>query len=115
MVALGLSLDAAYALHALSLFTAPLVALVIWRHFQRHRLQLALVVGGAGAALLMAHLVGHLLVPDGVPDWSVVADRLGTALLLAGTVIDAIALNGWVVTQRQRLAAAAADFRLAPA
>ena len=115
LVALGLSLDAAYALHALSLFTAPLVALVIWRHFQRHRLQLALVVGGAGAALLMAHLVGHLLVPDGVPDWSVVADRLGTALLLAGTAIDAIALNGWVVTQRQRLAVAAADFRLAPA
>lgn len=115
LVALGLSLNVAYSLHALSLFTAPLVALVIWRHFQRHRLQLAFVVGGAGAALLMAHLVGHLLVPDGVPAWSVVADRLGTALLLVGTVIDAIALNRWVVTQRERLAVAAADFQLAPA
>jgi len=115
LVAVGLSLDAAYVLHGLSLFTAPLVALLIWRHVLRHRLQLAIAVGGAGAALLVAHLVGHLVVPDGVPPWSVVADRLGTALLLAGTIIDAIALNRWVVSQRQRLAVAAADFRLAPA
>ena len=115
LVALGLSLDAAYALHALSLLTAPLVALVIWRHFQRHGLQAAVLVGGAGAALLLAHLIGHLMVPDGVPGWSVVADRIGTMLLLAGTIIDAIALNRWVAGQRQRLAVAAADFRLAPA
>jgi RNA polymerase sigma-70 factor (ECF subfamily) len=115
LLALGMSLDLAYALHALSLFTAPLVALVIWRHFQRHRVQLALLVGVAGAALLVAHLIGHLVVPDGVPAWSVVADRLGVGLLLAGTVIDAIALNRWVMNQRKRLAVAAADFRLMPA
>ena len=115
LVALGLSLDVAYSLHALSLFTAPLVALVIWRHFQRHGVQLALILGGAGAAMLMAHLVGHLVVTNGVPDWSVVADRLGTSLLLAGTIIDAIALNRWVLGQRTRLATAAAGFRLAPA
>jgi len=52
---------------------------------------------------------------DGVPDWSVVADRVGTVLLLAGTVLDAIALNQWVDSQRKRLAVAAAAFRLAPA
>jgi RNA polymerase sigma factor (sigma-70 family) len=115
LVALGLSLDAAYVLHGLSLLTAPLVAVLIWRHVQRHGLQLALAVGGAGAALLVAHLIGHLMVPNGVPGWSVVADRLGTTLLLAGTIIDAIALNRWVVGQRERLAYAAANFRLAPA
>jgi RNA polymerase sigma-70 factor (ECF subfamily) len=115
LLALGMSLDVAYSLHALSLITAPLVAFVIWRHFQRHRLQLAVFVGAVGAALLVAHLIGHLVVPDGVPGWSVVADRLGTALLLVGTVIDAIALNHWVTSQRQRLAVAAADFRLMPA
>jgi hypothetical protein len=107
--------DVAYGLHGLSLITAPLVALVLWRHFQRHRVQLGVVVGGVGAAMLVAHLAGHIVVPVGVPDWSVVADRLGTTLLLAGTVIDAIALNRWVVSQRERLAVAAADFRLAPA
>lgn len=115
LIALGMSLDFAYALHALSLFTAPLVALLIWRHFTRHRVQLALAVGVAGAALLVAHLVGHIVVAEGVPGWSVVADRVGTGLLLAGTVIDAVALNKWVTGQRKRLAVAAADFRLVPA
>jgi RNA polymerase sigma factor (sigma-70 family) len=115
LVALGMSLDVAYGLHALSLFTAPLVVLVLWRHFRRHGNELGLLVGTAGAAMLMAHLVGHLVVANGVPDWSMVADRLGTVLLLAGTVIDAIALNQWVGSQRTRLAAAAATFRLMPA
>jgi RNA polymerase sigma factor (sigma-70 family) len=115
LVALGMSLDVGYALHGLSLVTAPLVALVLWRHVQRHGMQLAVVVGGAGAVMLVAHLVGHIVVPDGVPGWSVVADQLGTALLLAGTIIDAIALNRWILSQRERLAVAAADFRLAPA
>jgi RNA polymerase sigma-70 factor (ECF subfamily) len=115
LVALGMSLDVAYGLHALSLLTAPLVALVLWRHFRRHGRELGLVVGSAGAAMLVAHLIGHIVVADGVPDWSMVADRLGTVLLLTGTVIDAIALNQWVGSQRTRLAAAAAAFRLAPA
>jgi len=115
LVALGMSLDVAYGLHALSLLTAPLVVLILWRHFQRHGRELGLVVGSAGAAMLVAHLVGHLVVADGVPDWSVVADRLGTVLLLAGAVLDAIALNQWVNSQRKRLAVAAAAFGLAPA
>lgn len=115
LVALGMNLNVAYGLHALSLLTAPLVFLIVWRHFRKHGRQLAVLAGGAGAALLVAHLIGHVVVADGVPDWSVVADRLGTALLLAGTVIDAVALNRWVRGQRDRLALAAADFRLAPA
>lgn len=115
LVALGLSLDIAYGLHALSLITAPLVVLIIWRHFRKHGRQVAVIAGGAGGALLVAHLIGHIVVADGVPDWSVVADRLGTALVLAGTVIDAVALNRWVIGQRSRLAWAAANFRLAPA
>jgi hypothetical protein len=115
LVALGVSLNIAYGLHALSLATAPLVFLIIWRHCRKHRRQLAVIAGGAGAALLVAHLVGHLVVADGVPDWSVVADRLGTILLLAGAVIDAFALNRWVGGQRDQLALAAANFRLVPA
>jgi RNA polymerase sigma-70 factor, ECF subfamily len=115
LLALGMSLDTAYTLHGLSLLTAPLVALLIWRHFKRHQVELAVAVGGVGATLLVAHLVCHLVVPTGIPTWSVLADRFGTVLLLAGTVIDAIALNRWVGGQRARLAAAAADFRLVPA
>jgi len=115
LVALGMSLDIAYGLHALSLFTAPIVALVLWSHFRRHGKELGLALGIAGAALLVAHLIGHLVVPVGVPDWSVVADRFGTVLLLAGTVLDAIALNRWIDSQRRRLATAAAGFRLTPA
>lgn len=115
LVALGLSLNIAYGLHALSLLTAPLVFLIIWRHFRKHRRHLAVILGGAGAALLVSHLVGHLVVADGVPDWSVLADRLGTILLLAATVVDAVALNRWVIGQRDRLAVAAANFRFAPA
>jgi RNA polymerase sigma factor (sigma-70 family) len=115
LIALGMSLDVAYGLHALSLLTAPLVVLVLWRHFRRHGSEFGLLVGTAGAAMLVAHLIGHLVVANGVPDWSMVADRLGTVLLLAGTVIDAVALNQWVGSQRTRLAAAAAAFRLVPA
>jgi RNA polymerase sigma-70 factor (ECF subfamily) len=115
LIALGLSLNIAYGLHALSLITAPLVFLIIWRHFRKHGRQLAVITGGVGAALLVGHLVGHLVVADVVPDWSVVADRLGTMLLLVATVIDAVALNRWVGGQRDRLALAAANFRLAPA
>lgn len=115
LIAIGLNLDAAYALHALSLLTAPLVLAIVWRHFRRHRNQIAVVVTGLGALLLIAHLVGHLLIPDGIPVWSVAADRLGTGLLLIGTVLDAVAVRAWVVGQRQRLAAAATSFRLAPA
>jgi hypothetical protein len=115
LIALGVSLNIAYGLHALSLLTAPLVFLIVGRHFRKHGRHLAVITSGAGAALLVAHLIGHLVVADGVPDWSVVADRLGTILLLAGTVIDAVALNRWVDGQRDRLALAAAAFRLAPA
>jgi RNA polymerase sigma factor (sigma-70 family) len=115
LVALGLSLDIAYGLHALSLITAPLVVLIIWGHFRKHGRRMAVIVGGAGGGLLVAHLIGHIVVADGVPDWSVLADRLGTALVLAGTLIDAVALNRWVVRQRSRLARAASNFRLAPA
>ncbi len=115
LLALGMSIDIGYALHALSLFTAPLVFLVVWRHFRRHQNQLAVGTTAIGALLLAAHLVGHLVVPDGMPGWSVVADRLGTGLLLAGTLFDAVALRSWLITQRQRLEAAATSFRLAPA
>jgi RNA polymerase sigma factor (sigma-70 family) len=112
LLALGLSLDVAYGLHALSLFAAPFVFLVLWRHFKRHANRLVLWMGGIGAALLVAHLVGHLLIPDGIPLWSVIADQLGTAMVLVGTLLDAGALRGWVRRQREQLAVAAADFRL---
>lgn len=115
LVALGMNLDIGYALHALSLFTAPLVLVVVWRHFRRHQKVVAVGVTGVGALLLVAHLIGHLVVPEGIPTWSVLADRLGTGLLLAGTLLDAVALRSWFIAQRQRLEAAATSFRLAPA
>jgi hypothetical protein len=115
LLALGMSLDVAYGLHALSLVTAPFVFLVLWRHFKRHANRLVLWTGGTGAALLVAHLVGHILIPDGVPPWSVVADQLGTGLVLLGSLLDAGALSGWVRRQRERLAVVAADFQLVPA
>ncbi len=115
LLALGMSLDVAYGLHALSLVAAPFVFVVLWRHFKRHANRLVLWTGGIGAALLVAHLVGHILIPDGVPPWSVVADQLGTGLVLLGTLLDAGALSAWVRKQRERLAVAAADFQLVPA
>lgn len=114
LMALGMSLDMAYALHALSLISAPLVVLIIWRHFRKHGHEIAVITAGTGAALLIAHLIGHMLVPDGVPGWSSAADRLGTALVLAGTIVDAIAVNRWAGAQRNRLAVAAASFHLRP-
>jgi RNA polymerase sigma-70 factor (ECF subfamily) len=115
LLALGMSLDVAYGLHALSLVTAPLVFLVLWRHFKRHASRLVLWYGGIGAVLLVAHLVGHFLVPGAIPLWSVIADQLGTALVLLATVLDASALSAWVRRQRQRLALAASDFQMATA
>jgi hypothetical protein len=115
LLALGMSLDVAYGLHALSLVTAPLVFLVLWRHFKRHASRLVLWYGGIGAVLLVAHLVGHFLVPGAIPLWSVIADQLGTALVLVATVLDASALSAWVRRQRQRLALAASDFQMATA
>lgn len=115
MLALGMSLDVAYGLHALSLITAPLVVLVLWRHLRRHRRLAAVYIGGAGAALLVAHLVGHLLVADGVPTWSAAADQVGTVLLLAGTILDAGEMRAWAIRQRRQLALAAADFKFVPA
>jgi RNA polymerase sigma factor (sigma-70 family) len=115
LLALGLNIGVAYGLHALSLVTAPLVVFVLYRHLRRHRERLALSVGGVGGALLIAHFIGHVLVAVGVPPWSVVADQLGTALLLGGTVLDAGALRAWALRQRKGLAIAAAGFRLVPA
>jgi RNA polymerase sigma factor (sigma-70 family) len=115
LLAIGMSLDVAYALHGLSLITAPLVFFILWRHFRRHHERIGLWVGGVGAALLIAHLVGHIVIAVGIPPWSVVADQLGTALLLGGALLDAGAMRSWVVRQRQRLASVAAEFQLAPA
>jgi RNA polymerase sigma-70 factor (ECF subfamily) len=115
ILALGISLDVAYGLHALSLVAAPFVFFVLWLHFRRHANRLVLWTGGTGAVLLVAHLAGHFLVPGGMPLWSVIADQLGTALVLVGTLLDAAALSGWVRGQRERLALAAADFRLVTA
>ena len=115
LLALGMSMDVAIGLHALSLVTAPLVFIVLWRHFKRHANRLVLWTGGIGAALLVAHLIGHFVIPVGIPLWSIVADQLGTALVLLGTLLDAGALSAWVRRQRQRLAMAASDFQMATA
>jgi hypothetical protein len=55
------------------------------------------------------------VIPDGIPPWSVVADQLGTALLVGGVLLDAGAMRSWVLRQRQRLALAAAEYQLVPA
>ena len=115
LTALGVSMGVSIGFHALSLATAPLVFLVIWRYIGRHRQQLALWAGGSGALLLVGHLVAHLLVLDGIPWWSVVADQVGTILLVAGALLDSTAFYRWKAAQQNGLALAASRFELRPA
>jgi len=115
LTALGVSMGVSIGFHALSLVTAPLVFLVIWRHFGRHRQRLALWAGGGGALLLLVHLVAHMLVPDGIPWWSVIGDQLGTILLVGGALLDSTAFYRWKAAQQNGLAVAASRFELRPA
>jgi RNA polymerase sigma factor (sigma-70 family) len=115
LTALGVSMGVNVGFHALSLVTAPLVFIVIWLHFGRHRQRLALWAGGGGALLLVIHLFAHLLVPNDIPLWSVVADQLGTILLLAGALLDSTAFYRWKAAQQTGLALAASRFELQPA
>lgn len=103
LLAVGMTVEVAYGLHALSLVTPPLVLLVLWRHFRRHDDRLVVWVGGAGALLLVTHMAVHFIT-DGVPMFSAVADQAGTVLLLLGALLDARATRRWVANQRRRLA-----------
>ena len=104
LAALGISLGVGVGLHALSLFTAPFVFLLLWRHFRRHRDHLVLWVGGAGALLLMGHLSAHLLDVRVYWVWAV-TNQLGTPLLILGGLLDMRAMRRWMTEQRNRMLA----------
>jgi hypothetical protein len=104
LAALGVSLGVGVGLHALSLVTAPFVFLLLWRHFRRHRDHLVLWAGGAGALLLVAHLMAHLL---GIRVYwaGAITNQLGTPLLILGSLLDARAMRRWMARQRSRMLA----------
>ncbi|HKW58233.1 MAG TPA: sigma-70 family RNA polymerase sigma factor [Candidatus Dormibacteraeota bacterium] len=102
LAALGVSMGVGVGFHALSLVTAPFVFLLLWRHFRRHRDHLVIWIGGAGALLLMGHLVAHLL---GVRVYWIgaVTNQLGVPLLILGSLLDMGAMRRWMAEQRKRM------------
>jgi RNA polymerase sigma factor (sigma-70 family) len=104
-LALGLGLTVGFGLHLVALATAPLVFVVLWRHFRRHRDRLAIHVGAAGALLLVVHLGIHLVpaAEGAAPLAFVISDQAGTGLLVAGAFLDWRAMRRWIADQRSRI------------
>jgi RNA polymerase sigma-70 factor (ECF subfamily) len=107
IIALGLGADATLGLHYFSVATGPLILWILARHFRRHRDPLGLWIAGIGALGLVVHLVLHALpgLEEGIP--FTISDQAGTALLLAGALVDWVAVRRWMAAQRDRLAAIA--------
>jgi RNA polymerase sigma-70 factor (ECF subfamily) len=107
VIGLGLGVDATTGLHYFSVATGPLILWVLARHFRRHRDPLGLGIAGVGALGLAVHLALHALpgLEEGLG--FTVSDQAGTALLLAGVLVDWVAVRRWMRIQRERLAALA--------
>ena len=104
LAALGVSLGIGVGFHALSLVSAPFVFLLLWRHFRRHRDHLVVWIGGAGALLLVGHLMLHLL--DVRVFWlGAVTNQVGVPLLILGSLLDMGAMRRWTAEQRKRMLA----------
>ena len=103
-LALGFGLTVSFGLHLVALATAPIVFVVLWRHFRRHRDRLAIHVGAAGALLLVVHVGIHLVpgVEGAAPLAFVISDQAGTGLLVAGAFLDWRAMRRWIADQRSR-------------
>ena len=107
LIATGLGVDAITGIHYFSVATGPLILWILIRHFRRHRDPLGLWIAGVGAVGLVAHLVLHALpgLEEGTP--FTISDQAGTALLLAGALVDWVAVRRWMAGQRSRLQALA--------
>jgi hypothetical protein len=107
LIATGLGVDALTGLHYFSVATGPLILWILARHFRRHRDPLGLWIAGVGAAGLVVHLLLHALpgLEEGLPFQ--LSDQAGTGLLLAGALIDWVAVRRWMADQRSRLQALA--------
>jgi RNA polymerase sigma-70 factor, ECF subfamily len=107
VISLGLGADLVMGLHYFSIVSGVLVLWILWRHFRRHRDPLGLSVAALGALALSIHLTLHALpgLEEGLPFKA--SDQWGTGLVLAGTLVDWVAVRRWMADQRARLQARA--------
>jgi RNA polymerase sigma-70 factor (ECF subfamily) len=108
-LAVGMSVGLSFGLHLIALATAPLVFVVLWRHFRRHRDTLGVRVGAVGALALSVHFGLHVIpgAEAGAPTLFTISDQFGTGVLLVGAFIDWRAMRRWMSDQRTRLEALA--------
>ena len=104
-LALGLSVSLSFGLHLIALATAPLVFVVLWRHFRRHRDALGMRVGAVGALAISIHFALHVIpgAEAALPMLFTISDQVGTGVLVAGAFIDWRAMRRWMSGQRTRL------------
>lgn len=104
-------------LHNIGLVLAPLAILPLWLNYRRHQRRLPLLLGVAGVAGILLHTLGHSgtwptsLMPEiwvGGPGW-IYGIRIGAALLVAGVVVNAVAMARWVSREKRSLAVCLAE------
>jgi RNA polymerase sigma-70 factor (ECF subfamily) len=107
IIGLGLGADVITGLHLFTVATGPLVVWVLVRHFRRHQDPFAIWIAAVGALALAVHFALHALpgLEDGLG--FTISDQAGTALVLAGALVDWLAMRRWVTGQREKLAAVA--------
>jgi RNA polymerase sigma factor (sigma-70 family) len=115
VISLGLGANMIMGLHYFSIVSGVLVVWILWRHFRRHRDPLGLSVAAVGGLGLLVHLTLHALpgLEEGSP--FKISDQAGTALVLAGTLVDWVAVRRWMANQRARLQALAPALGARPA
>lgn len=115
-----------YVLHDIGLALAPLAMIPLVLNYLRHRRRLPLLIGSLGIAAIVLHSLGHTgawPIPQlpafrlGADGWAY-AIRLGAAALFTGTMLNALAMAGWLSRQKRELACALAEggpgLRMAP-
>jgi RNA polymerase sigma-70 factor, ECF subfamily len=107
IISLGLGVDVITGVHLFTVATGPLVLWVLFRHRRRHRDPFGIWIAGVGALGLAIHLALHVL-PGLEAGWPfTISDQAGTALVLAGALVDWHAMRSWMGNQREKLAAVA--------
>lgn len=112
-VGFGLTSVVGLSAHSLGLVLAPLALIPLWLNYRRHGMPLAILLGMLGAAGILLHNLGHLRAwPATVGGYGLVWEyglRIGVALVLAGTALNAVTMVIWVTRQRRGLADALAE------